>query len=548
MRNKMNAFNINRIKLDISKIYLSIFLLGAYLVPQVISAQSVKQWKLVWEDNFNEATFDTNTWSKIPRGKPDWKNTMSDDERLFEVRDGKLILRGIATGNNDDPYLTGGLWTKGKHAFIGGKLEIRAKLNSGRGAWPAIWLMPFKQKKAWPLEGEIDIMEHLNYDNVVYQTVHSNYTQNLGGKAGSHKTSHFKANEFNTFGVEMQEEKLIFYINGVKTFEYKRNPSLESKGQFPFYREMHLILSMQLGGSWVGKVNPQDLPIEMEIDWVRHYQKESIPSDGAYPTWNEVDYPREGDKRIVQSLSIKGATLNQQPLDFTTIVAGANAESQNKIVFDNTQDVLQASIGDELTLSPKVKDLTWMHYYLYIDYNQNKQFDANELVSYSAYKKDGQWRNSKGVKVRNNDVPKEMPSFIIPKTAKQGKTRARFKVDWNNISPTGNMNPNNLLSKNQGTICDFSINIHQSKHNTSLESINDKKRIILYPNPTSKAFKIAGLDNIKSISIYSVNGCLVKEFRAIQKEYPVGNLSNGSYILSINTTEGHYSRELLIKH
>ncbi len=523
----------------------SLFLVNAF-VSNTLLAQERYRWKIVWEDNFDGTTFDSETWSKIPRGRPDWKNTMSDDERLFEVRDGKLVLKGIATGDPKDPYLTGGLWTKGKHAFMGGKVEIRAKLGSGKGAWPAIWLMPFKQQKAWPLEGEIDIMEHLNFDNFVYQTVHSNYTQNLGGKSGSHKTSRFNANEFNTFGVEMQKEKLIFYINGLKTFEYKRDPSLDSKGQFPFYREMHLILSMQLGGGWVGNVNPNDLPLEMEIDWVRHYKKELV-NDEDYPVWDEVKYPREGTDRVIQSISVEGAKLKDKAQVFKTIVAGEDASSQSQIVFDNTKDVLQASIGNELTLVPKVKDLTWMHYYFYIDYNHNKKFDADELVSYSVCNKDGQWVDSKGVVVGMNNVPNQMPSFTIPKTAKLGKTRARFKVDWDDLSPLGNLSDNNKLSKNRGTVCDFTIDIHKANETLALEDLSQEEGLVLYPNPAKSFFRLQGDRNVQAVNLYNANGVLLRSYPISQEEYLVENLASGVYFVLLQRPEGGITKKLVVQ-
>ena len=93
---------------------------------------------------------DTTVWSTIPRGKPDWQNTMSSDERCYELRDGKLILRGIINENlqkDDSPYLTGGVWTKGKKSFTRGRMEIRAKLEGVQGAWPAIWMLPFDEEK-----------------------------------------------------------------------------------------------------------------------------------------------------------------------------------------------------------------------------------------------------------------------------------------------------------------------------------------------------------------------------------------------------------------
>lgn len=68
--------------------------------------------------------------------------------------------------------------------------------------------------------------------------------------------------------------------------------------------------------------------------------------------------------------------------DFTTVVAGIGAKTQSKINFDNTADVLNATIGNELFLTVSDFNLYWTHYYVYVDYNQNGVFESNEVVSY----------------------------------------------------------------------------------------------------------------------------------------------------------------------
>ena len=126
----------------------------------------------------------------------------------------------------------------------------------------------------WPTGGEIDIMEHLNFDEFVYQTVHSDYTNNVSKtNPASHDTARINKSEFNIYSVEVHETEVVFLINDEVTFRYaKLNPEVEK--QFPFTeRNYYLILSAQLGGSWVGNVNQNQLPLEMEIDWVRFYEK-----------------------------------------------------------------------------------------------------------------------------------------------------------------------------------------------------------------------------------------------------------------------------------
>lgn len=236
-------------------------------------------WQLAWEEDFNgskgPAGFDTAVWSKIPRGVSDWNNYMSGFDSCYAMKEGNLVLRGLVNyslPNDTAPYLTGGLYTKGKVAFENGRLEIRAKLQGATGAWPAIWLLPEKGK--WPDGGEIDIMERLNRDTLAYQTVHSHYTQHLGFKndppQGS--TGPIDADGYNVYAVEMYRDSLRFFINDIPTFSYPRIET-DQEGQFPFDRPFYLLIDMQLGGSWVGGVDPADLPCEMWVDWVRFYRK-----------------------------------------------------------------------------------------------------------------------------------------------------------------------------------------------------------------------------------------------------------------------------------
>ena len=232
------------------------------------------QWKLVWADEFNrDDIFATGIWSKISR-KPnvDWRDTMSDDESLFEIKDGNLILLGKMNTDlqkDPSPYITGGVYTIDKKYFEPGKLEIRCKLEATKGSWPAIWMLPKTAK--WPTGGEIDILERLNFDSFVYQTVHSTYTKKgIKGHQNS-ITAPILSNEFNVYSVEIDANELRFFVNNQLTFIYPKIVGEEE--QFPFNRAYYLLIDMQLGGEWVGKVTPFNQPVKMYIDWVRFYQK-----------------------------------------------------------------------------------------------------------------------------------------------------------------------------------------------------------------------------------------------------------------------------------
>lgn len=199
---------------------------------------------------------------------------MSDEDSLYAVRDGRLVLRGVVNQTvkaDTARYLTGGLFTKGRRHVGYGKVEVRARLGSAQGAWPAIWMLP--EGAVWPHGGEIDIMEHLNYDSIVYQTVHSYYTHvlKLDTVPPHFQTMTVCAGDFNTYAVEILPDRLVFSVNGRQSLVYPRIVT-DKEGQYPFGTPFYLLIDMQIEGSWVGKARPEQFPVEMEVDWVKMYE------------------------------------------------------------------------------------------------------------------------------------------------------------------------------------------------------------------------------------------------------------------------------------
>lgn len=255
-------------------------LLTTLLLIGGFTAQAKSPWKKVWTENFSGNKLNTQVWKRTDRGAADWMNTQSKDPRCLTFRKGCLVLRGIV---NDDlqadtaHYLTGGVVTKDLKPFEPEcRIEIRARLHKAQGAWPAFWLLPFDERNnPWPHGGEIDIMERLNGDSIFHQTVHSKYTyiDHHGDNPKQSATAPIDPDGFNVYGVDILLDSICFHVNGKHTFTYPRVPELESQGQFPFIKPQYLLLDMQLGGSWVGEVKAEDLPVEMEIDWVKYYRK-----------------------------------------------------------------------------------------------------------------------------------------------------------------------------------------------------------------------------------------------------------------------------------
>src|SRR5690554_6878879 len=84
-----------------------------------------KGWTLVWEDDF-ESERGLAAWSKIPRGKQFMNRYMSNNEALYVLEDGHLVLRGVenAANNAEIPFLTGGITREGMMRNSVGRIEV----------------------------------------------------------------------------------------------------------------------------------------------------------------------------------------------------------------------------------------------------------------------------------------------------------------------------------------------------------------------------------------------------------------------------------------
>lgn len=253
--------------------------LADFVEPSEQSISSAgNAWRLVWNDEFATAEPDWNVWSRVPRGRANWQDDMTDDPRLFDMKNGLLVLKGMANTicpSDTSKYLTGGLWGKDKKGFQLGRIDVRARFSSAKGFWPAIWLLPLEHSNQYSDNGEIDMMEHLNFDKFAYQTVHTEYT-NLVNKTNpkNHYMPSIDPNGFNTYTVEVFPDSLVYSVNGgAASYTYPRlQPAIDK--QFPFdHNDYFVVLSAQLGGDWVGSVSlaPEEV-VTLEIDYVRYYR------------------------------------------------------------------------------------------------------------------------------------------------------------------------------------------------------------------------------------------------------------------------------------
>lgn len=235
---------------------------------------------LMFEDDFNslDTIPDPMKWELCERMTSDWNEEMSESYAQAYVKYGNLVLLADKEG---DEYVAGGI--QSRFSFTFGRVEVRAALTRlPNGAFPAIWMMPSRYiYPSWPNCGEIDIMEHVKQEAVIYQTVHTHYTYDLNIKNPSNGTTYMCSfGGFCVYAMEWTPDEITFFVDGVKTFSY---PNLHLSGeadmkQWPFTKDaaFYVILNMGLGrnngSSWAGPISDASLPATMLVDWVRIYQ------------------------------------------------------------------------------------------------------------------------------------------------------------------------------------------------------------------------------------------------------------------------------------
>lgn len=125
----------------------------------------------------------------------------------------------------------------------------------------------------WPRSGEIDIMEHVGYDQgVLWGTVHTQSFNHIKGTQKGDSTLVKDISEaFHVYAIEWREERIDWYLDNMKyhSFENTGNGS----DDWPFDHPFYLIFNIAIGGGWGGQqgIANDIFPNRMEIDYVRVY-------------------------------------------------------------------------------------------------------------------------------------------------------------------------------------------------------------------------------------------------------------------------------------
>ncbi|WP_020532122.1 glycoside hydrolase family 16 protein [Flexithrix dorotheae] len=245
--------------------------------PQIVLEP--QEPKLVWSDEFDvDGLPDYTKWTFDVGGHGFGNRELQyyTEKNLENVRieNGVLIIEALKKDFEGNQYTSGKIWTKDRRSWSTGRIEARIKLPSGKGTWPAFWMLPQKTNFSWPLDGEIDIMEHVGYaPDSIYGTIHTQaYNHTIGTQKGGKIGIKDVEKDFHIYAIEWTNKGIDWYVDDEK---YYSLPTEKTYEKWPFSTNSYfVILNLAVGGTWGGAqgVDTDIWPQKMEVDYVRVYQ------------------------------------------------------------------------------------------------------------------------------------------------------------------------------------------------------------------------------------------------------------------------------------
>lgn len=264
---------------------------------QYIHKESLKP---VWSDEFDgNGTPDPARWS-YEKGFVRNEEDQFYTDRNARLENGVLVIearkervrnpryrKGAASWQQSRRtacYTSSSIHTLGKFDFLYGRLEVRAKIPTASGAWPAIWLLG--KDLEWPSNGEIDVMEYYRIDSVPHILANAAWGTDTPNTPewNSAKIPFTRftdrdpawADRFHVWRMDWNDHSIRFYLDDELLNEIPLSETVNGKaageGINPFTRPQYILLNLAIGGINGGKIDPEAFPMRYEIDYVRVYQ------------------------------------------------------------------------------------------------------------------------------------------------------------------------------------------------------------------------------------------------------------------------------------
>lgn len=279
---------------------LKTFAATTILISSALTINAQNRWTLVWNEEFNyDGRLSAKTWNYengfVRNHEDQWyqqdnawcENGCLVIEARKEKRDNPTYTEGSNEWRKKRKYIeytSASVNTAGKKDFLYGRIEVRAKIPTASGAWPAIWMLG--NELEWPSNGEIDIMEYYQFENAPHIMANAawgsdkrfNAIWNTKRVPFSYFTAKDKdwADKFHIWRMDWDSTAIKIYLDDELINDIPLNTTINGKaagnGINPFTRPQYILLNLALGGDNGGKIDDAAMPMRYLIDYVRVYQ------------------------------------------------------------------------------------------------------------------------------------------------------------------------------------------------------------------------------------------------------------------------------------
>jgi len=243
---------------------------GSQFVSTSLSVTVLVQPKVVWSDEFNiEGAPDITKWTfQIwdPGHVNNELQSYTNRPQNAIVENGVLKIKAIREKYGKGDFTSARLESVGKFDFTYGKIEIRAKLPTGIGTWPAVWMLGSNiSSVGWPGCGEIDILESVGKNpNQNHSSLHSSGRSGNTPDTGTIQVPNDNT-EFHIYAADWRADYIKFSVDDKVFYTF------ENSDKFPFNKNFYLIVNLAMGGVWGGSVDPSFTSSTLEVDYIRVY-------------------------------------------------------------------------------------------------------------------------------------------------------------------------------------------------------------------------------------------------------------------------------------
>jgi beta-glucanase (GH16 family) len=558
-----------------------IMLLSLFFAIQFSFAQvDVVYSNLVWSDEFDgNGAINSTKWHhqiQIPAGGS-WYNG--------EVQHytNQLTNSSVASGflnivAKKEPYTSQGITKQytsarlnSKFAFLYGRVDIRAKIPTNQGTWPALWLLGKNINEDggffdsqfgsvnWPTCGEIDIMEHgitpSQPAGFVQSAIHTpssfGNTVNHGGTIASNLGT-----DYHVYSMNWSPFQITFLLDGVAYYTY--NPAVKTPSNWPFNAEQYLLLNIAMGGV-AGAIPSNFTQASMAIDYVRVYQNTTVDSQPptnftatiGTVTSSTIELLLNGNDNsgnVSYNINYSGGTINTASPSGTqksVVVSNLNPNTNytfsvsasdlagnnfvsNPIVLNATTTSVIGCFGT--SSAAQIGSFSTGYSYAFETLGNNVKITYGLLdtdkVGVVAYL----WRQSPFTETQMTNVSGNIFTHTLT-----GQTIGNTISYGVKFAFAGGMSVTNYYSYVVGSNCALDVTTIQDPVEFS------------FLNPVEDYIDITSETEIDKVEVYNMTGVLVLESKIDTHKIDIKHLPQGIYLLTVYSGDKRSVKKMIVK-